>query len=241
MPWAAIGKEASAIAGDYRQYDFQNRLNNSQEEFQKHMAQSGYQYSVADMKAAGINPMLAVMKGGATAQGGASGSAPAGNKGVDYVTAEVARAQIGHIQAQTRNVNSEADRNEQIAGILKAVGPRIVEGVGAIESSAGAVGTGIGQLNDIIRDALKDLPGSLRGGLDSLIQMLKDKLTPNVGRMPPAVLLDKAKAIVRERSMMPSPVKPHSAWGIGEYERAQRERYDRANESPASRRRSSRR
>jgi hypothetical protein len=60
-----MGGQAMANSANAEQAD-------KQMGFQERMANSAYQRSTADMKAAGINPMLAYMKGGADSPGGAS-------------------------------------------------------------------------------------------------------------------------------------------------------------------------
>ena len=59
--WGASKQNKAAQAAAQTQMDFQER-----------MSSTSYQRSMADMRAAGLNPMLAYMKGGASTPGGAS-------------------------------------------------------------------------------------------------------------------------------------------------------------------------
>lgn len=93
-------------------------------DYQTQMSNTSWQRGVADMKAAGINPMLAVSQGGASAPSGAMGSvssipnvtgAPMQNPVGNAISQASSLLSLQNLERQGRNI--DADTASKIAGV----------------------------------------------------------------------------------------------------------------------------
>lgn len=241
---AALGGAANVGMNLYSINEAGNEAHEGRQ-WSQDMRSSAYQATVADLKKANLNPMLAYSKGPTSAPGASTASIPSG----ESASAGAAHgAQVALTKEQTRNVGAEADRNEQIAAIIKSIAPRIVQGVAGVESAAGSVGSGAARVMEAIEKAMGNLSGMKMPSVSELVQALRE-LIPSMPRIPSPAMPAAVKNVVEavgDRSRTPLAVPPDRPFGssayrhhfgMTEYERAQDERFRAARKSPASRRR----
>lgn len=102
--WLAAGMD---VLGGLMGQEFASDEASAARDFQMNMSNTAYQRATADMRAAGLNPMLAYQHGGASTPGGAMAATP----GKPFSGQTIATAaQVSNIDADTELKKAEAAR-----------------------------------------------------------------------------------------------------------------------------------
>lgn len=107
-------------------------------DWQTEMSNTAYQRQVADMKAAGINPMLAAMKGGGA-------TTPSGGQGAGFNASipDINLGQTAQTAAQIENIHAQTERTKAEQTEIEARTPTYAVSMENVRAQTEAVLTGI--------------------------------------------------------------------------------------------------
>lgn len=154
--WAKAAEIGMKIGGE-AYADYRSRKESSKNrKFQYLMSSTAYQRSVADMKAAGLNPILAATKGGASTPSGSQANMPDyGSIANTALSAKLIRSQVEKVQAEaskTRTEETLLSKELPVAEIKADFTRRFLQRVYDNSAKSGGL---LGKLSDTITNSAR--------------------------------------------------------------------------------------
>lgn len=162
---AASAKEANAFTEKMFNMakDFNAAEAQKNRDYQTEMSNTAWQRAVEDMKAAGINPILAAQQGGASTPGGSSASISSGSgASASAPSASAAGASVGNYSGQGYHIS---DSMAIMGGLLSAIG-NIVSGYEATHGTT---------IPDTVGETVDNMLTDLSSAIDDTTKEFKEK------------------------------------------------------------------
>lgn len=160
----AISAVASFI-GSERRNEAAAEQSEAQMAFQERMSNTAHQREIADLKAAGLNPLLTGKYGGSSTPQGSMADVvdsigPAVNSGI---AAAQTKANIALLEAQADKAKAETVESETRAGVNRAQVPHIMQQIGEVDARTRLHGASASELQnrEMLQNAQKVLTDAL--------------------------------------------------------------------------------